>query len=111
MPLLAQKIRPLDGAGRGPLYRQLETALREALLINPVLLGYSLEKRIIPRVALCKAVGVPTSIVLSLHSYDNVKFGKACETVERFRQLEGGVPPSVPLNTCEDDFGAAKLKA
>ena len=39
------------------------------------------------------------------------KFGKACETVERFRQLEGGVPPSVPLNTCEDDFGAAKLKA
>ena len=39
------------------------------------------------------------------------KFAKACETVERFRQLEGGVPPSVPLNTCEDDFGAAKLKA
>ena len=30
------------------------------------------------------------------------KFGRACETVERFRQLEGGVPPSVPLNTCED---------
>lgn len=34
MPLLAQKIRPLDGAGRGPLYRQLETALREALRDN-----------------------------------------------------------------------------
>lgn len=34
MPLLAEKIRPLDGAGRGPLYRQLETALREALRDN-----------------------------------------------------------------------------
>ncbi|WP_163583542.1 GntR family transcriptional regulator, partial [Klebsiella pneumoniae] len=34
MPLLAQKIRPLDGAGRGPLYRQLETALREVLRDN-----------------------------------------------------------------------------
>jgi GntR family transcriptional regulator len=34
MPLLAQKIRPLEGAGRGPLYRQLENALREALRDN-----------------------------------------------------------------------------
>lgn len=31
MPLLAEKIRPLDGAGGGPLYRRLEDALREAL--------------------------------------------------------------------------------
>ncbi|WP_404338442.1 GntR family transcriptional regulator [Sphingomonas sp. MMS12-HWE2-04] len=31
MPLLAEKIRPLDGAGGGPLYRRIEDALREAL--------------------------------------------------------------------------------
>ena len=31
MPLLADKIRPLDGAAGGPLYRQLEDALRDAL--------------------------------------------------------------------------------
>jgi GntR family transcriptional regulator len=31
MPLLAEKIRPLDGTGGGPLYRRLEDALRDAL--------------------------------------------------------------------------------
>jgi GntR family transcriptional regulator len=31
MPLLAEKIRPFDGPGGGPLYRRLEDALRDAL--------------------------------------------------------------------------------
>ena len=31
MPLLAERIKPLDGSGGGPLYRRLGDALREAL--------------------------------------------------------------------------------
>ena len=53
--------------------------MRAAVLANPVLLGYSLKKRLQPRVALCNAVGVSPSIVLSLHAYSDERFSKACE--------------------------------
>ena len=53
--------------------------LRERILVTPVILGYSIERRLRPRVKLCRELGLPVERMLfSFHSSKPEDFDAAC---------------------------------